>query len=145
MSEEAKRWLQFAQEDLRMAELALEEEIYNQVCFHSQQCVEKALKGLVTHGGATPPRTHRMVDILSLLDPKPLAHVAGDIQLLDRFYIPTRYPEALPGSLEEGIPSREDGEEAIATARHVLETVVALVTAPPPDDDDEEELSSHER
>ena len=38
MKEEVRRWINFASEDLRMAELALNEGIYNQVCFHSQQC-----------------------------------------------------------------------------------------------------------
>ena len=34
-----ERWLVFAREDLCMAELALAEGIFNQVCFHAQQCV----------------------------------------------------------------------------------------------------------
>ena len=45
MNEAIEHWLIFAHQDLRMAELALDEGIYNQVCFHSQQCVEKAIKG----------------------------------------------------------------------------------------------------
>ena len=44
MNEAVNRWLVFAREDLRMAELALAEGIFNQVCFHAQQCVEKAIK-----------------------------------------------------------------------------------------------------
>lgn len=31
------RWISFARDDLRMAELALNEGIYNQVCFHAHQ------------------------------------------------------------------------------------------------------------
>jgi HEPN domain-containing protein len=41
---ETDRWLIFAREDLRIAELAMNEGLYNQVCFHSEQCVEKVLK-----------------------------------------------------------------------------------------------------
>ncbi len=44
MNEAVERWLIFAREDLRMAELALVEGIFNQVCFHAQQCVEKAIR-----------------------------------------------------------------------------------------------------
>lgn len=44
MNERAERWLTFAREDLRMAELAMAETLWNQVCFHVQQCVEKILK-----------------------------------------------------------------------------------------------------
>ncbi len=45
MNENSKRWLYFAYEDLRVAELVWGQAIYNQVCFHAQQCIEKALKG----------------------------------------------------------------------------------------------------
>jgi len=41
---DAQRWLTFAEQDLRMAELALSAAIFNQTCFHAQQCVEKCLK-----------------------------------------------------------------------------------------------------
>ena len=59
MNEITERWLAFAREDLRMAELALAENILNQVCFHAQQCVEKAIKGWLEQQGQSPPRTHR--------------------------------------------------------------------------------------
>ncbi|MFO7541160.1 MAG: HEPN domain-containing protein [Chloroflexota bacterium] len=42
MKEDSLLWLRFASEDLQIAEFALEEQIYNQVCFHSQQCAEKS-------------------------------------------------------------------------------------------------------
>lgn len=38
-------WFLFAEEDLKLAEYFLSGKIYNQVCFHSQQGVEKMLKG----------------------------------------------------------------------------------------------------
>lgn len=43
-NEARSRWQYFAHQDLQMAELALNEGIFNQVCFHSQQCVESASK-----------------------------------------------------------------------------------------------------
>ena len=49
MSKAHNRWLVFAQQDLQMAELAYQEGIYNQVCFHSQQCIEKCLKGILAN------------------------------------------------------------------------------------------------
>jgi len=52
-----------------MAELAMNESIYNQVCFHSLQCVEKCIKGLMTDLGKTTPRTHSIVDLLGQLPP----------------------------------------------------------------------------
>lgn len=124
MNVESERWLRFAREDLRMAELALPNGIHNQVCFHAQQCAEKALKGLLTYQGTIPPRTHRITDLLSLLKSDPFD---VETHLLDRFYIPTRYPDALPGMFPEGLPELSDAQNALDTARRVLETVTVLV------------------
>ena len=46
--------------------------------------------------------------------------------MLDRFYIPTRYPDALPGSLPEGLPGLDDATQALHIARQVLNTVTRL-------------------
>lgn len=45
----------------------------------------------------------------------------NDLLNLDDFYIPTRYPDALPGMLPEGLPLRSDAEEAVRLARTLLE------------------------
>ncbi|WP_008310120.1 HEPN domain-containing protein [Leptolyngbya sp. PCC 6406] len=123
MSEAYESWLTFAREDLRMSELAIADGLYNQVCFHAQQCAEKTTKALLIIQGQVPPRTHRLGDLVNLLDPNPLAAIALYVQLLDRFYIPTRYPDALPGSLLEGLPEASDAQEALALARQIFEMV----------------------
>ena len=117
MNRAGDRWIEFARQDLLMAELALNEGIYNQVCFHSQQCVEKCIKGLLANLGKTPPRTHSVVDLLGLLPTESLQQLRDELSQLDIFYIPTRYPDALPGSLAEGLPGKEEAEEAIAAAQ----------------------------
>lgn len=127
MQSDEQRWLNFAREDLRVAELALEEEIFNQVCFHCQQSAEKSLKGLLVRQGKTPPRTHSMADLLRLLDPNPFEDINVELLLLDRFYIPTRYPDALPGSLPDGMPNKKDATDTLTTARQLLERVALLL------------------
>lgn len=121
MKNQLERWLFFARQDIQMAEFAMKEEMYNQACFHAQQCAEKALKGLLAYQGKRPPRIHQLTDLLNLLKPNLLKNISQDIRLLDRFYVPTRYPDALPGDLPEGLPDREDAEEALGTARKVLQ------------------------
>jgi HEPN domain-containing protein len=54
MHKHAECWLAFAREDLHMAELAMAETLWNQVCFHAQQGVEKALKAWLADRGETP-------------------------------------------------------------------------------------------
>ena len=121
---DAQRWLTFVEQDLRMAELALGAEIFNQTCFHAQQCVEKCLKACLTAGGELVPRTHLIADLLQQMSARAQAAVAGveeDLLALDQFYIPTRYPDALPGSLPEGLPQQPHAEMALATARRCYE------------------------
>lgn len=43
-----------------MAELAFDDGIYNQACFHAHPAIEKALKGLLEARGQAPPRTHKL-------------------------------------------------------------------------------------
>lgn len=119
MKESFKKWLDFACEDLSIAEIALKEKIFNQVCFHSQQCVEKVLKGFIEFKGEIYPKTHKLADILSMIVESPFDDLRQDILLLDRFYIPTRYPDALPGSLPEGLPKKKDAEEALEIAKSI--------------------------
>jgi HEPN domain-containing protein len=116
MQSDAARWLQFANEDLQMAKLAMAEGLTNQVCFHSQQCCEKLLKGVIASSGELVPRTHKMVDLLVQLNHQLPFPLEDRLRLLDRFYIPTRYPEALLGSIESGTPTQDDAMEAMQTA-----------------------------
>ena len=120
--EEGLKWLEFAREDIRMAELAMGEGIYNQVCFHAQQCVEKSLKAILAAEGRDIPRTHKVVDLI----PEVNAVVGEDlferfegIEILDQYYIPTRYPDAVLGVLPEGMPGEREAAEALEFARGV--------------------------
>ena len=90
MNEPAELWYRFAQEDLRAAEILFREEMYNQVCFHSQQATEKALKGVIVKLlGTSPPRVHSMTDLLQMIPPRYFSAVrSAIIGFLDVFYLP---------------------------------------------------------
>jgi HEPN domain-containing protein len=133
MSESAERWLAFAYEDLQVAEMVLKAGIYTQACFHSQQCVEKALKGALAHHRPDEvlPRIHAIADLIRLLPAEWFANVRADlIEKMDDYYIPTRYPDALPGTLPEGLPGQAEAEEAVPLARAVLEEVKRIMSLP---------------
>lgn len=112
----AERWLAFSDEDLRMAELALEEGLWNQVCFHAHQSAEKSLKSLIAGRDENTPRTHSLTDLMFLLGGMIREELEDDLRSLEGFYIPTRYPDAIPGSLPEGAPGEEVAHEAFASA-----------------------------
>jgi HEPN domain-containing protein len=64
-----------------------------------------------------------MADLLVLLLPDLMGELHDALRLLDRFYIPTRYPDALPGMLPGGMPDQSDAEEALDLARRALRRV----------------------
>lgn len=127
MNETAERWLAFADEDLRVAEAVMPQELYNQVCFHAQQCVEKSLKSLLAMRGQRLPRTHAITDLLVLLPAEMPADLQDDLSSMDDYYIPTRYPDALPGSFPESLPGKEEAGEALLLARRVFERAKQLI------------------
>ena len=117
-----RSWLEFAREDSRMAELAFEDGIYNQACFHAQQGVEKALKAFLRSHQRSVPQVHSLRELLAIcqrLDAD-ARFLKDACKTLDRYYIPTRYPDALPGMAPEGLPTRQDAEEAVALLRQAL-------------------------
>lgn len=124
MNELVERWLSFARDDLRVAQLVLREGIYHQACFHAQQCVEKTLKGMLVFRGYHAPRTHAITDLVSLLGSGFAAELADELGELDDYYIPTRYPDALPGVLPDGMPGISEAKQAVALAMSVLECAV---------------------
>lgn len=130
LHEDALRWLAFAREDLSVGRLALEASVYNQACFHAQQCAEKAIKALIANAGEPLPRVHALSDLWTQLSEEAqeeLALTRDSVVALDQFYIPTRYPDAPPGLLPEGPPQRRHAEAALETAATVLSIVERLV------------------
>jgi HEPN domain-containing protein len=122
---EPHKWLEFARDDLSMAESAIEKMIFNQACFHAQQGVEKALKGYLRSRKDSIPKTHSLNELLTLcrqLD-ESFAELERDCERLDRYYIPTRYPDAFPGLGPEGSPTSEEAKEAAATLKQILDWI----------------------
>ncbi|MBI3343045.1 HEPN domain-containing protein [Candidatus Gottesmanbacteria bacterium] len=122
-------WLFFADSDLALARQAAESTIYHLACFHAQQAVEKLLKALLVARGTVPPKTHSLRELY----PVASRHVHGieahfsALKMLERYYAPTRYPDALPGSLPEGLPNEDDARQAIADAEALFELIRPLL------------------
>jgi HEPN domain-containing protein len=119
------RWFEFAGEDLIVAKAAMRERVFNQACFHAHQGTEKMLKGYLAAQGQDVPRTHFISVLLKLstaIEPR-FKELAEICLKLDDYYIPTRYPDALPGTLSEGLPMEKDAKEALS----ILESVMGFI------------------
>ncbi len=126
---EPHRWMEFAREDFVLAEAALEKGIYNQTCFHAQQGVEKALKGFLRSRQRSVPRSHALGELLAIcqdLDAS-FSKLQETCLKLDQYYIPTRYPDALPGIGPEGLPTRQDAEDVAALLRNTLDWIESKI------------------
>lgn len=122
-------WFKFAQEDLMVAKLSFDGKIYNQACFHSQQGIEKMLKGFLKTNDKNVPRVHSLAQLLTLcveIDSN-FETLRADCVKLDDYYIPTRYPDALPGMLPEGLPDEDDAQKAISILEEVIEFVTKIL------------------
>ena len=64
----AELWMRRARSDLRLGEIAIltPDVMLEDVCFHAQQCAEKALKGLLSYLTIAFPRTHAIDVLLDL-------------------------------------------------------------------------------
>jgi HEPN domain-containing protein len=122
---DSEKWLAFAQDDLRVAELCLENGVFSMACFHCQQAVEKLLKGYRVAIGHPYPKTHTLRQLLKLcteVSPE-FRELEPQCRSLDRFYAPARYPDAAAGSLPGGLPGKEDADLALTQSREVASFV----------------------
>lgn len=64
-----REWLRRAQSNLARARAGRNspQVLYEDLCFDAQQAAEKALKALLVHQKVAFPRTHAIMDLLSLL------------------------------------------------------------------------------
>ncbi|MBF0629447.1 MAG: HEPN domain-containing protein [Magnetococcales bacterium] len=116
-----REWLKKADNDLITAQsvLALEHGPTDTPCFHAQQAVEKAMKGLLTFHGMAFGRTHDLLVLFDLVVPflPELVRLEEKLGAMSDYAVESRYP----GDAME--PDRSDALEALLVA----EQVVAMV------------------
>ena len=122
---EALRWLKTGEDDLEAAVVLRKNGKFPQACFYAQQAAEKALKAIWYYRDADPwgHSIRKLIEDLESVDLDVFKQLKGLLKagtVLDRFYIPTRYPDALPGMLPEGMPGQRDAREALDVARQAL-------------------------
>lgn len=124
--EEALRWLKQAEYNLQVAESNLKEGFYSASCFMSEQSAQVALKAYLIY------KTGRYITMHSIkkLAEKCLEHgnefqkIVEYGKILDRYYIPTRYPDALaPPAIPAEIYTEKDSTEALNFTKEIIEKV----------------------
>lgn len=130
MPERSKDWINQASRDLASAEVMLINGFYEWACFASQQAAGKAVKAAFQKMGATA-WGHSLLELFKLLSVK--AGITEELfdgaRILDRFYIPARYPNAF----ESGSPfeyfTRKDAGNGIICGRRLVEFCAGLLAS----------------
>lgn len=121
MPERSQDWYKQAQRDLESARTQAREEFFEWACFISQQAAEKAVKAAYQKLAAEA-WGHSVYDLLKGLAEKvPVsAELFDSARLLDKFYIPARYPNGW----SEGFPgeyiTKKDAEDAVSGSEKIL-------------------------
>ncbi len=124
---EYRRWLKQAEIDLDDARYSAEGGRYNLACFLCQQAAEKALKAYLYLQGNQLVWGHSVAE---LADDASGADAGFEGlketgSFLDRLYIPTRYPNGLPGGIPSEAFNDKDAQEAIQAAKAVIDAVAS--------------------
>jgi HEPN domain-containing protein len=113
-------WFAQAERDLSKAQNDIRHEFCEWACFTGQQAAEKAVKALLMHRGkdawgrAITPTLRALVD---LNVPLRLIEYA---QLLDAFYIPTRYPNGFSQGKPADYYNATKAREALDAANNLI-------------------------
>jgi HEPN domain-containing protein len=124
-------WLDRAGDDLAVARLVYQEGYFSHACFLAQQSIEKMLKGYLLWAANDYPRVHRLVELLALCQERDASfeELLADCIVIDQYYIPTRYPNGIPGSLPDGLPGPDEAQEAVRIAETIRDFVREKLTS----------------
>ncbi|MBI4789350.1 MAG: HEPN domain-containing protein [Chloroflexi bacterium] len=137
--QEGRRWLEQAQSDLAVAKWNEEGKFHSAACFWSQQTAERALKAFLYYSGKRRVVGHSVLELAKACgrldkDFKPLVNRVAP---LDRYYIPTRYPNGLPGGVPAQVYQADDARDALNLAEETVIMVANKIPPAPPAEQDE--------
>jgi len=121
MAQRTFDWLLQAERDLEAAKWNLKGKFYEWACFNCHQAAEKALKALYQHFNMDA-WGHSASKLMNEIPKKerPSKKLLEMAIYLDRFYIPTRYPNDLPSGAPMSYFTEKDAKEAIKYAKEII-------------------------
>jgi HEPN domain-containing protein len=124
-----QQWIDRAAEDLTVARLVLREAHFSHACFPAQQCIEKSLKAYLLAKKNNHPRAHKLADLITecIVINTDLSRFRNDCPVIDQYYVPTRYPNGVPGGLPDGLLNSQEAGEAVASAQNILSFIGSLL------------------
>jgi HEPN domain-containing protein len=125
LAAETREWLDRARADLRACEVLIQAGLHAEALFHAQQCVEKAMKAVLTWHQIPFKKTHDLDDLRQAclpLNPEFASWLAG-VERLSQYAWRFRYPGA------PYLPEHAEAEPAQMAAARLLETLTVYLEA----------------
>ena len=115
-------WLRQAEADLESAGTSLRGGHFEWACFAAQQGAEKAVKALFVKKGADA-WGHTITPLLGALtgSDAPGEELITCAKILDKHYIPTRYPNGLDSGAPADYYTRQEADTAGECARRIID------------------------
>jgi len=124
VADRSRDWFRQAEHDCRHARTAATTGDHDWACFAAQQAGEKALKALVARLGGDAWGHSLLMLVTALAERDPDAGTLRESAIiLDRLYIPTRYPNGFDAGAPADYFLEADSRHAIANAERILEFV----------------------
>lgn len=122
---EARRWLAQARHDLADARFAAEGGRHALACFLCHQSAEKAVGAFLFANGAERVWGNALADLCedAMVFDASFDVVKSVALLLDKHFLASRYPSALPGGVPWEVYEAEDSRRALEIAADVLAAV----------------------
>ena len=122
--DDPREWLNRAYSNLAMAKKEAEGVYLEDLCFLTQQAVEKAIKALLIKRSIKFPYVHDIAQLLSLLEhsDQEIPEFVRKAEKLTRFAVITRYPGLTPPL------KREEYRQAAVIAERVVRWAEGLIS-----------------
>jgi HEPN domain-containing protein len=127
MKDETRKWLEYAEENLKSSQVLFESSLFNPCLQNIQQAIEKALKALMVEHSIKVLKSHNISEIVRLLNQHNIQVDISkeDCELFDSVYLPSKYPlmSVLPNFTPDKVVCRsciEIAEGVIASVNRLL-------------------------
>jgi len=130
--EESLRWLDQAEHNLEVAKNNFKSLFYSDACFMAEQTAQVALKAFIIYHRKRYISEHSIQELAKISSgyDKRFEDLIEAGKIIDRYYIPTRYPDALA---KPAVPYKtymeKDAQEAICLVEKIIKLVKNAIQA----------------
>jgi len=128
MPERSEDWIKQAIRDLKTADEVAKSGSFEWSCFVAQQAAEKAVKAVFQKLNAAA-WGHSVLDLMKILSNKVSVseELVNCARSLDRYYVPTRYPNSFDSGSPYEYFTGKDAEHALVCSRRIIEFCKSLL------------------